>query len=93
MSSEAAGGGEAMVNGLPRRREMEMWCVSAKVMDGGGTGRMLVFRHSRLSLACNTELQKALMVPACQVQLASAHSEEVSHCGLIRRSRFTMRVV
>lgn len=86
------GGGEALVNGLPRRREIEMWCVSAKVMDGG-TGRMLVFRHSRLSLACNTELQKALTVQLCQVQLASAHSEEVSHCGLIRKSRFTMRIV
>lgn len=67
---QGRGGGEVMASGLPRRREIEMWCVPAKVMDRG-TGRMLVFRHSRLSLICNTELQKALTVQLCQEQLAS----------------------
>lgn len=40
-----------MVSGLPQWREIEMCCISAKVMDWG-TERMLVFRHSRLSLIC-----------------------------------------
>lgn len=41
------GGGEAMASGPQRRRESEMWCVPAKVTDGG-TGRRLFSRHFRL---------------------------------------------
>lgn len=67
---QGRGGGEPMASGLPQRRQIEMWCVSAKVMDRGA-GRMLVFRHSGLFLICNRELQKALVVKPFQVQLAS----------------------
>lgn len=41
----------------PRQRQIEMWCVSAEVMDGG-TGRMSAFRRSGLPLIHNRELQK-----------------------------------